>query len=44
MDEWIKIRISAALKRASIRYAQDHDTTLSALIREYLDSLTGDAK
>ena len=40
MDEWIKIRIDAGLKRAAIEYAREHGTSVSALLRRYLESLT----
>ena len=40
MNEWIKIRVPADLKAAFLRYAKDHDTTISALLRQFMQSLT----
>ena len=40
MDKMIKFRVSEELKAAALRYAKEHGTSVSALVREYLESLT----
>ena len=43
MDEWIKIRIDADLKRAAQDWCERNGVTLSDIIREHLKWVTRDA-
>ena len=42
MDKMIKFRVPAQMKDEILRYAREHDTTVSEIIRHYLQSLLDD--
>ena len=40
MEKMIKFRVPTQLKVSALRYAREHGTSVSALLRQFLESLT----